>query len=100
MTDPNKTSKSVAKARFDARLSKGQKELFEQAAKIKGYKSLSDFVIQVTQEAALVIIEKHKTIIASEKDQEIFFHILMHPPKPNKALLKAVKEYDKKLSQR
>lgn len=87
------TSKATEKARFDARLSSNQKELFEQAAKIKGYKSLSDFVIQVTQEAAITIIEKHKTILASERDQILFFDTLLNPPKPGKSAKIAAKEY-------
>ena len=87
------TSKTSEKARFDARLSRSQKELFEQAAKIKGYKSLSEFVIQVTQEAAITIIQRQQNIIASERDQIIFFNALTNPPKPGKNLKKALKAY-------
>jgi uncharacterized protein (DUF1778 family) len=81
------------KARFDTRLSSEQKALFEQAAEIKGYKSLSEFVLQVVQEAATEIVQRHQAILLSEKDKEIFFNALIHPPKPNKALSKAVKSY-------
>ena len=85
------------KARFDARLTRSQKELFEKAARIKGYKSLSEFVIQTTQEAALIIIERHFALLASESDKNVFFDALANPPKPNRALIQASKSYLKKV---
>jgi uncharacterized protein (DUF1778 family) len=90
--------KSPAKARFDARLTKEQKELFEEAARIKGFKSLSEFVIYTTQEAATFIIERHNSILATQKDKKIFFATLANPPKPNKALVQASKHYKKELA--
>jgi uncharacterized protein (DUF1778 family) len=95
---PNTKSKTLATARFDARLAPHQKELFEQAAAIKGYKSLSDFVIQVVQEAATQIVNHHSAILASEKDKQVFFDALLHPPLPNKALTKAAKAYKRKVA--
>ncbi|MFM9074867.1 MAG: DUF1778 domain-containing protein [Bacteroidota bacterium] len=85
--------KTIRSARFDTRLSQEQKTLFEQAASIKGYKSLSEFVVQVVQEAASNILEEHQSIILTEQDREIFFKALDNPPKPGKNLLKAAKEY-------
>ena len=90
--------KKTANARFDARLSSQQKNLFEEAAKIKGYKSLSEFVIQVVQEAALEIVERHHAIVESEDDKRIFFEALINPPLPNKTLSRAAKAYKKRLS--
>ncbi|MDP4265244.1 MAG: DUF1778 domain-containing protein [Bacteroidota bacterium] len=86
-------TKTKAEARFDARLSRSQKELFERAAKIKGFKSLSEFVIHITQEASLIIVEQHNAILASKADKKVFFDALIHPPKPNKALKEASKNY-------
>ena len=90
--------KTVSEARFDARLSRSQKSMFEEAARIKGYKSLSEFVIQTTLEAATSIIEKHNAILASELDHKVFFDALADPPKPNKELLQAAKSYKKVLA--
>ncbi len=41
--------------------------------------------------------QENKTaqILASKRDQEIFFDALMNPPKPNEALKKAMKQYKK-----
>jgi uncharacterized protein (DUF1778 family) len=89
-------SKPMAHARFDARLSQEQKALFEQAAAIKGFKSLTEFVIYYTSEAAIFIIEKHNQVLVSEKDKSIFFDALVNPPKPNAALLKAARNYKDK----
>ena len=87
--------KAAAQARFDTRLSLSQKELFEEAARIKGFKSLSEFVIHMTQEAATIIIERHNAILASEKDKHVFFEALANPPRPNKDLMQAAKSYQK-----
>jgi len=90
--------KTIPQARFDARLPRSQKDLFEKAARIKGFKSLSEFVINTTQEAAIVIIERHNSIIASEKDKDVFFDALVNPSKPNKALIQASKSYLKQVA--
>lgn len=80
-------------ARFDTRISKQQKVFFEKAAKLGGYRSLTDFVIVAVQEKAKEIIAEREQIIASQKDNEIFFDALIHPKAPNEALLKASNEF-------
>lgn len=92
-----KVHKTSAQARFDARLSISQKRVFEEAARIKGFKSLSEFVIHTTMEVATNIIERHKAILASENDKEIFFNALANPHKPNKSLVQAAKYYQKEV---
>jgi len=87
-----------SQARFDARLSRSQKELFAKAARIKGFKSLSEFVIHTTQEAANQIVERHDAILASERDKSIFFAALTKPAKPNKALTQAARSYLKHMA--
>lgn len=82
------------KARFDARLTKEQKQFFERAAIIGGYRSLSDFVISIVEERAQQIISKADSIIASQKDSEIFFDAIINSGQPNDALRSAVEEYN------
>lgn len=84
-------------ARFDARLTTEQKQLFKQAAELMGYKSLSEFVVQTTQAAALQIIEKHQQILASEKDKSDFFNAMVKPPLPNKTLRSGLQRYQDKM---
>ena len=83
------------KARFDTRLSKEQKQFFERAAMLGGYRNLTDFVIATVQNKAKEIIEEREKIIASQKDKEIFFKSLINPPKPNNDLISAKNEYNK-----
>lgn len=84
---------TIEKARFDTRLSKEQKEFFEFAASLGGFRTLTEFVINSVQEKAKQIIEEHNKIISSRRDQEIFFNELVKPSKPNDALKKAAKRY-------
>ncbi|MDD2424975.1 MAG: DUF1778 domain-containing protein [Bacteroidales bacterium] len=87
------------KARFDTRLLKEQKEFFERAAALGGYRSLSDFVIVTVQNRAKEIIEANERVIASEDDKKIFFDALVNPPAPDKNLLIAKEEYLKLLDE-
>lgn len=81
-------------ARFDTRISKEQKQLFEKAAILGGYRSLTDFVILTVQEKAVEIINEKEQLIASEEDARIFFDAIINPRKPNKALKDALVEYN------
>jgi uncharacterized protein (DUF1778 family) len=84
-------------SRFDTRLSKEQKHLFERAAMIGGYRNLTDFVIATVQNKAKEIIEERERIIVTQRDQAVFFETLSSPPRPNKKLLSAKKAYTKLL---
>jgi uncharacterized protein (DUF1778 family) len=83
------------KARFDAKIPKVQKELFEYAASLGGFRTLTDFIINTVQEKANAIIEEHNTIISSERDREIFFDAFMNPKGPNQRLRDAAEHYKK-----
>jgi uncharacterized protein (DUF1778 family) len=87
--------KASEMTRFDARLSAEQKQYFELAANLGGYKTLSEFVISSVKAQAEKIIEKHNAILASQRDQEIFFDAIMNPGKPNKKLKEATARYNK-----
>ena len=81
------------KARFDAKIPKVQKELFEYAASLGGFRTLTDFIINTVQEKANEIIQEYNTIIASEKDREIFFNAFMNPSGPNQKLRETAERY-------
>lgn len=84
---------NVEKARFDTRLPKEQKAFFERAARLGGFRSLTDFVVLTVQEKAKEIILERERIIASQKDSEIFFDAIINPGKPNQKLTEAANEY-------
>ena len=81
-------------ARFDARLPKEQKNLFEKAAYLGGYRNLTDFVILTAQEKAKEIIKEKERIIASERDSQVFFDAITNPGKPSNTLKKAYDNYN------
>ncbi len=87
------------KARFDTRLSKEQKFLFEKAAQIGGYRNLTDFVISTLQKRSKEIIEENEQIIASQKDSEIFFDALTKEYFPNAKLSQAAEDYKTMMSE-
>lgn len=81
------------KSRFDTRLSGKQKELFELAAQLGGYKTLSEFILSSAQQQADHILERHRQILVDEADRKIFFKALLQPPKPNANLKRAMARY-------
>ncbi|WP_294239072.1 DUF1778 domain-containing protein [uncultured Chryseobacterium sp.] len=81
-------------ARFDARLSKEQKQFFEKAASLGGFRSLTDFVIMTVQEKAKEIIQEKEQIIASEKDSRVFFNAITKTKKPSETLKNALQDYN------
>lgn len=87
----------IEMARFDARLTKEQKEFFEYASKLGGYRSLTEFVLSVVQSKAHEIVEEHNRILASKRDQEIFFDLVTKEMPPNEALKSAFQAYNRQL---
>lgn len=80
-------------ARFDTRLPKEQKVFFERAARLGGYRNLTDFVVIAVQEKAKEIISERERIIASQKDSELFFNAVLNPKAPNNELSNAADEF-------
>ena len=86
---------AVKNARFDTRWPAEQKEFFEYASQLGGFRTLSEFVFVAVQERAKSIVEEQNKILVSNKDREIFFNAILNPKKPNKRLRKAAEEYEK-----
>jgi uncharacterized protein (DUF1778 family) len=84
---------TISMARFDTRLPKEQKDFFEYAANLGGFRTLTEFLISAAQEKAKAIVETQKITLVSKKDREVFFKALMNPPKPNDRLKTAAKRY-------
>jgi uncharacterized protein (DUF1778 family) len=80
--------------RLEARLSRQQKELIQHAADLVG-RSLTDFILRASQEAANKVIREHKVITLTAQESENFVNTLMNPPEPNPFLKKAVKRHRK-----
>ena len=89
---PNYTSEKAE--RLEARLSRKQKELIQHAADLAG-RSLTDFVLNASQEAANKVIREYEVISLTAKESENFVNALLNPPKPNTALKRAMKRHSK-----
>lgn len=66
--------------------------LLEQARGYVGFNK-SRFIRESIQEKAQAIIAEHKTTTFSEKDWQIFFDWLDHPPAPTKRMKQAAAKY-------
>ena len=95
LDDHRTTMKTIDKARFDTRLPKEHKDLFEYAAQLGGFRNLTDYVIHVLMEKSTLIIEKHNTVLASKRDQEVFFDAITKEIEPNTSLQLAASKYSK-----
>lgn len=85
-------SSVIKTARIEARLTPEQKELIERAAAYEGQK-VSEFILRSTSEAAKRVIEEHEVIRLNGEQSRTLVNVLLNPPKPNKAMKKAFKEY-------
>jgi len=81
-------------ARFNARLPKEQKLLFERASVLGGFRNLTEFIIQTAQKRAKEIIEEREEVIASKKDAEIFYDAITNVKAPSKNLKDALNHYN------
>jgi uncharacterized protein (DUF1778 family) len=78
--------------RTEARLLPEQKRRIERAARLKGL-SVSDFIVQHADEAAIKTIESHTAWVLEEKDLEFFVRSLLGPPEPSAKMKAAAKRY-------
>ena len=78
--------------RIEARLLPHQKTRIERASSIEGV-SVSDFVVQHADEAAIRTIQQHETWVLSREDSEIFVNAILNPPEPGPVLKAAAKRY-------
>ena len=78
--------------RTEARLLPEQKKRIEQAASLKGL-SISDFIVQIADEAAMKTIQQHTSWTLDDRDRDIFVQALLNPPPPSARMKAAVKRY-------
>jgi uncharacterized protein (DUF1778 family) len=77
--------------RINLRIDRHTKDLIEQAAAID-HRSLTSFIIACAKEQAEQLIERETTIRLKKRDWDRLMDILDHPPKPNAALKKLMRE--------
>lgn len=81
--------------RIDVRISKEQKEFIKYASELRGFKSLSEFVVFCINQEASSIIQENSLILKTIEDKKIFLDAILNPPNPNEKLRKAQLNYQK-----
>ncbi len=76
-------------ARIEARIAPEALAVVRRAAEIQG-RSVSDFVVAAAQDAARKTVAEVEVIRLSREAQEQFVSMLLNPPPPSDALLRAL----------
>ena len=76
---------ALALERLDARITTEEKELFQEAADVKGL-TLTAFVTSSAHEAALKVLKEQHVIELGRKDQQAFAQAMLEPEPPNERL--------------
>lgn len=95
MSNRPETHDKLRNARLEARVSSDQKDFFQRAATLTG-RTLSELVIDSTQEAAAKIVQEHEVIRLSREEQIAFVSAVLAPAEPGARLKKAVQNYRQK----
>jgi uncharacterized protein (DUF1778 family) len=82
--------------RTEARLLPEQKKRIERAARLKGL-SLSDFIVQYADEAAIRTIRSHTSWTLEDRDRDVFVQALLNPPQPSTRMKSTVKRYQQRV---
>lgn len=86
----NSEKRRARGARLGFRVDAQTKKLVERAAALER-RSLTDFCLAALTEATRAAITRHETMVLSERDRQVFFDALVHPPKPNARLRRALR---------
>lgn len=84
-------------ARFDTKMSVLHKKLLEEAARLKGFKNLTEYVITTMVEDAMVVIDRYQKVLYSIEDKKKIMEILSQPTELSSSFLKASKRRTEKL---
>jgi uncharacterized protein (DUF1778 family) len=83
-------------SRLGFRVDAKTKKLVERAAALER-RSLTDFCLTALTQATRAAITRHETIVLSDRDREVFFDAVIHPPKPNARLRRAFRSARKRI---
>jgi uncharacterized protein (DUF1778 family) len=87
-----KTQEHNRTARIEARIAPEALAMVRRAAEIQG-RSVSDFIVAAAQEAAQKTVADMEVIRLSRAAQEQFVSLLLNPPPPSDALLRALERH-------
>jgi len=78
--------------RIDLRVTREQKDVLARAAVLSGV-SMSSFLVANAISEARKVVAKSERIVLSARDRDLFYSILKNPPKPNKNLVRLMKNH-------
>ena len=78
--------------RIDLRITREQKELLARAAALSGV-SMSSFLVNNVLDRAKRIVSESEAIVLSDRDRDLFYSLLKDPPKPNKNLIRLMRDH-------
>jgi len=78
--------------RIDIRVTREQKETLSRAAVLSGV-SMSSFLVANGLSEARKVVSKNERISLSTRDRDLFYSMLKNPPKPNKNLVRLMKNH-------
>lgn len=64
--------------------------LLQQAAKLEGFRSVSEYVLSIVEPAARGVVNSHSELCLDEVDSTVFVQALLHPCTPNIRLMRAL----------
>lgn len=90
----------IKEERVELRISSKDKEFFKRAQLISGDKTFSSFILRILKKEAEAILAKNQTVLASERDRQLFIDAVFGLSEPGSNLVEAAKRYKKKKSDR
>lgn len=94
----NKEQRRARGARLGFRVDAQTKKLVERAAALER-RSLTDFCLTALAQATEATIQRHQNLTLSDRDREVFFDALVHPPRPNARLKQAFRSAKRSISE-
>lgn len=82
--------------RLGLRLDEQTKGLIERAAQLER-RQINDYCLSAITEAARRTIAEHETRNLSERDRASFFEAIVHPPRPNERLARALADHTRRI---
>ena len=82
--------------RIEARVTSETKAVFARAAALQG-RSVTDFMVQSTLEAAQRVIREHEYLDLAQRDRMAFAEAVLNPPPPSNRLKQAARRHRHRL---
>jgi uncharacterized protein (DUF1778 family) len=87
------TIPEIKNERLELRLTNQQKDVIARAARIRGFKTVTDYLLHMAITDSAQALRDHQLMDLSERDRKLFMKKLNNAPAPGKSLKKAYARY-------